>query len=298
MIDSAAARQALLVAVVFLSAPASACSQVDSVPVDPDTESELEALGSTHVVDWDFPAGTTWRDMGSGYEDGGNAGGAGESRVVDLTEPGPWGGTKALENHFGVIPTAAQPQVGTVWWLPEPEREIWYETWVRFGPNWEIGEVAEGIVHDHKVHFMYTQAPGGSRYSNRWEWKVGIWGDAMSAAAHDHGTVGYYTLLPYDDPGSLSATATAWDGEWHRVRAHYRIGDGSGNGVMRLWWDDRLVVNYTGPRDLSDTPDRRFSGMLFGGNRNQGTAQPMSFFFGPLTLWTGEAPAWDAQTGA
>ena len=85
----------------------------------------------------------------------------------------------------------------------------------------------------------------------------------------------------------MKAQTDVWDAQWHRFRIHCRMG--SGDGAMRVWWDNDKVIERTGLNTQSGS--NRFMGITFGGNRNQGTNHPMSFFYGPARLYRNN-PGW------
>jgi hypothetical protein len=276
------------VGTALITAAAACCSQSDAsqITVSQQQPPPPPPSGVWAEQTWNYPDKATM-DADPALFGGGNAGGQGESRPVVLSQPGPWGGVHALENYYGVTPATAQPQVGTYWRLPQRVREIWVETWVQFGPTWEIGPDNPNYPgnYDHKVMFV-METDGGGGYPSRWEWKVGVFGDLMSTSAHDHDT--YYEYMT--DPGTgqrLRGPTDAWDGQWHHVQWHLRMGESDGR--MRLWWDGVLVAD-SGPRNMG-TAGRQFDAILFGGNRNQGTNHPMSFFFGPARVYLSN-PGW------
>mgnify|MGYP003656380019 CR=1 FL=1 len=80
-------------------------------------------------------------------------------------------------------------------------------------------------------------------------------------------------------PNGLLGDTHAWDGRWHKVRIHAK--QGTTDGAFRIWWDDRLVLDQRG---LNTQSIGNFAGISFGGNRNQGTDVPMSYFYGPCYL--------------
>jgi uncharacterized protein YjdB len=244
---------------------------------------------------WNFPDQQTMHST-PGLEAAGNAGGLGASRPVTLPAPGPWGGSRALENYFGTIPADWQPQVATNWYFPATEQELWIETWIRFAPEWSIGPgnptyaAANGNV-DHKTIFLWEE---GWR---RWEVKFGPnaqmdsnlqWvggGDCVASAASHDIFYGYLTFP--DSRGKCNAERDVWDGQWHRFRIHARMG--TTDGQMQVWWDDSLVIDRRGLNTQSGSS--KFMGITFGGNRNQGTNHPMSFFYGPARLYRAD-PGW------
>jgi uncharacterized protein YjdB len=235
---------------------------------------------------WDFPDLLTMQ-ADPNLEGAGDAGGLGASRPVILPTPGPWGTGRALENYFGTVPADWQPQVATNWYFPRTERELWIETWIKFDDNWEIGPPnpnypeANGNV-DHKTFFLWEIGDGQWR---RWEFKIGPnWNDCV-ASAGDHSVMYSYWTFP-DSRGKCQADRDVWDGQWHRVRLHAK--QGAGDGRFRIWWDDALVIDR-GNLDTQST--HPFAGITFGGNRNQGTNHPMSFYYGPARLYRAD-PGW------
>ena len=244
---------------------------------------------------WNYSSTSAMR-ADPNIEGAGDAGGRGESRPVVLSQPGPWGGNQALENYFGITPDTWQPQVATNWYFPRTERELWIETWIRFGDTWSIGPgnstyaAYNGNV-DHKTIFIWEE---GWR---RWEVKFGpnanmdanlqyvSGGDCVASAASHDIFYGYLTFP--DSRGKCNAQRDVWDGQWHRFRIHVKMG--TGDGAMQVWWDDSLVIDRQGLNTQSG--NNRFMGITFGGNRNQGTDVPMSFFYGPARLYRNN-PGW------
>lgn len=215
----------------------------------------------------------------------GNAGGLGASRPAVISQPGPWGGNRVLENYYGVVPADWQPQVGTNWYFPATETELWIETWIRFDPSWDIGPgnplyPPDGNV-DHKTIFIWEE-----NWAQRWEVKFGPnYKDCVASAAnHD---ISYRQFQFTDGRGQCDASRDVWDGQWHYFRLHVKMG--AGNGRMRVWWDNQLAVDINGINTQSG--NRRFMGITFGANRNQGTNQPMWFHFGPARLYRAD-PGW------
>ncbi len=215
----------------------------------------------------------------------GNAGGLGSSRPSVISQAGPWGGNQVLENYYGVVPADWQPQVGTNWYFPATETELWIETWIRFDPSWEIGPgnplyPPDGNV-DHKTIFIWEE-----NWAQRWEVKFGPnYKDCVaSAASHD---ISYSHFQFSDGRGQCDANRDVWDGQWHHFRLHVKMG--TGNGRMRVWWDNQLAVDINGINTQSG--GRRFMGITFGANRNQGTNRPMWFQYGPARIYRAD-PGW------
>jgi uncharacterized protein YjdB len=234
----------------------------------------------------------------------GPAGSGSTSRPVVLPQPGPWGGSYALENHYGTIPADAQPQVGTHWALPDGAREIWIETWIRFAPEWEIGPDNPRYPNnvDHKTIFIW-EGDGSAIWPQRWEVKFGPNWDSCVASAASHDVSYQYLFDPpivnqdwhtvnarrQQDPTSeCSASRDVWDGQWHNFRLHLRMG--TGDGQMRVWWDGVKMIDMGGQLDTR-SGNRWFDTITFGGNRNQGTNHPMSFFYGPAQIYQSD-PGW------
>lgn len=267
-----------------VTASAAGLSAVSQITVTTTAPPPPPPSGVWQEQTWDFADIAAMR-AAPNLEGAGDAGGLGASRPVVLPTPGPWGGNRALENYFGTIPADWQPQVATNWYFPRTERELWLETWIRFDDNWEIGPgnpnyaAANGNV-DHKTIFIWEEN------WRRWEVKFGPnWGDCVASAASHDIFYGYLTFP--DNRGKCQADRDVWDGQWHRFRIHVKMG--TGNGRMRVWWDDSLVIDRQGLDTQSGS--NRFMGITFGGNRNQGTNQPMSFFYGPARLFRAD-PGW------
>lgn len=259
-------------------------------PPPPDTTTPPPPPAGALYQGWNFPDGSThtqWNDPD--LVGGGNAGGRGESRARTLLNPGPWGGTKVLENYYGVIPATSQPQVGTEWKLPSGISEMWLETWVRYDTSWQIGPdnpLYPGNV-DHKLIFAWVRIPGQAYYPQRWECKVGPWWDTMPCSAASHDIAYDYMKNLSGDGSRLNANTAAWDGQWHRLRWHAKMG--AGDGVFEVWWDDMKTIDFANLDTKS--PGGYFASIQFGANRNQGTNQPMFFQFGPATIYTAD-PGW------
>ena len=283
--DGTVTAQAIGSATVTAAASCCGLSAVSQITVtSPQPPPPPPPSGVWQEQTWDF-ADIASMQAAANMEGAGDAGGLGASRPVTLPTPGPWGGNRALENYFGTIPADWQPQVATNWYFPRTERELWIETWIRFDDNWEIGPPnpnypeANGNV-DHKTIFIWEEN------WRRWEVKFGPnWNDCVASAASHDIFYGYLTFP--DSRGKCQADRDVWDGQWHRFRLHVKMG--SGDGRMRVWWDDALVIDRQGLDTQSGS--NRFMGITFGGNRNQGTNQPMSFYYGPARLYRAD-PGW------
>ena len=271
---------------VNITASASCCgvSGTSQVTVNTPVPPPPPPSGVWREQTWNFPDIATMQ-ADPNLEGVGDAGGLGASRPSVISQPGPWGGNQVLENYYGVVPADWQPQVGTNWYFPASETELWIETWIRFDPSWQIGPgnplyPPDGNV-DHKTIFIWEES-----WAQRWEVKFGPnYKDCVASAAnHD---ISYRQFQFADGRGQCDANRDVWDGQWHRFRLHVKMG--AGNGRMRVWWDDQLAVDINGVDTQSAS--RRFMGITFGANRNQGTNQPMSFYFGPARLYRAD-PGW------
>jgi hypothetical protein len=152
------------------------------------------------------------------------------------------------EEHAGVNLSADRA-------LTERPREIWGEVLVRYHERWKI-------VSDDKTLFVLEDWRHAGGDEEVWRWSIHMRGQA------DWFGGPYHRLSSYSFPeGAPDQGAEVWDGRWHRLRFHFKMGSGetAGDGIYEVWWDDRLVESRHGIRTDS-APDAFFRTVGLGRN--------------------------------
>ena len=154
--------------------------------------------------------------------------------------------------------------------------EYWWEMYVQFSANFTtVAPSSWNCASNRDFKFIFGSifgAPG------RWQIKNGTFGTRweFGPAANPED---WQTLQ--QDPNY-----NFWDGEWHRIRAHWKLGNG--DGVYRLWFDDDLVLDRT---DVDTQGTTTNWGMKLGANMNQGPGQEQTLHWGGIRIWTTD-PGW------
>jgi len=213
--------------------------------------------------------------------------------LADTLSNTPWGGSSALRSFFG---GGGPEQVGVDLRLPDAgsdlPRELWIEMWVRFDDNWRTGAAGVG---DHKTLFL-TES-GNPSGSNRWEIKFGLFvedirGNISSGGVHSEmgciAPVGPgYGPCPNGKP---DLEALLWDGEWHRIRWHVRMGSNANaqDGIHEAWLDGQKFLESTGIRTGSNS-GAYFDRLALG--RNGDPVQASSIHWGEVAVHISN-PGW------
>lgn len=261
-----------------------------------------EADGAWFALDWsDYattadmdgdPTGRIQARMVSGYGPDGRADG---EVVLETGLSGtPWGGSHGVRVTYfdrSVVPCSALhgPEVGVRLDFPraaeDRPREIWYEVWVRFDRTWDT-VFCDQPFPEQKFLSLYDD-----RY-NRWNFMVGSAPERWIRAYIDNydasGARAINAAVPPSSERYLDARTALWDGQWHRIRYHARMGTGS--GALNVWIDDQKVFDQQGLTSM-DAGAGWFAHLYLGSNLNQRPDQRQSVLFGPVRAWTAD-PGW------
>ena len=150
-------------------------------------------------------------------------------------------------------------------------REVWFEVLVKFDSNWRTATVPEQSA-DHKTIF-YTE----TGEVNRWAIHIGVFGGAVQGRINS----GFAKQIRPD----LDLPTWIWDGTWHRLRWHLKMGNG--DGVFEMWLDEVKYLAETGINTASGS--RYFDVIALG--RNGGFAEAASMYWGPVNVYISN-PGW------
>ena len=150
-------------------------------------------------------------------------------------------------------------------------REVWFEVLVKFDSNWRTATVPEQSA-DHKTIF-YTE----TGEVNRWAIHIGVFGGAVQGRINS----GFAKQIRPD----LDLPTWIWDGTWHRLRWHLKMGNG--DGVFEMWLDEVKYLAETGINTVSGS--RYFDVIALG--RNGGFAEAASMYWGPVNVYISN-PGW------
>lgn len=161
----------------------------------------------------------------------------------DIAHSGSW----ALKFSFGPVEPDGDPH----WWteqrfnLPGPRKELWVEYYIYY-PNGREGLGSAAMKH------------GSRRADNNKFFR--LWGGGQKAYGGNVNKVGMSTrrsgiLFEYTKEGSRGTghfdapPAVPWQddlGRWIQVRMYYKhvSARGAADGVMRLWKDGKLLVDF------------------------------------------------------
>lgn len=173
--------------------------------------------------------------------------------------------------------------IGRDLYLPEETTELWVEVWVKFSPNFATAAPESWGCQsnpDHKILFGNVWPDGGV---GRFGIHAGVFGDRWLAYPP-------YDTNPDDDSWDYvdrRDSAEDWDGEWHRIRTHWRVSN-DGKAVNTVWIDDHLLTDRQG----FSTDATGIWGLRLGANLNQGPHEAMSYWWGRVEVWR-DRPAWD-----
>lgn len=160
--------------------------------------------------------------------------------------------------------------------LPSPAGEIWVEVYLKWSANFDTrGGTAP---YDHKVLFgRYLPEVG------RWELKVGQDNGANVGVGWPGDRVVVQGLNSYRD---------LWDGNWKRLRFHWKLGTGNADGVCQMWLGDVLVYSNTSVTVASAATGRIY-GLALGRNQDNRNVSdlPMYLTWGRTRVWNTD-PAW------
>ena len=240
----------------------------------------------------DWSAYTVPRDLDAVYDrmvsyyasDGGQDG---EILIETDLQGTPWGGdhgARVVWFDRSVVPCSElhDPEVGVRVPFPDADvdrpREIWYEAYVQFDSNFETA-FCDSPFPENKFLQHYDQN------FKRWNMMVG--------SANPERWIRYYindidysgapqisAKIPPSTGPDLDSRDTLWDGQWHQLRGHYRMGDG--DAVLEAWIDGVKVFDVSGVRseDTKDPGVGYFAHLYLSSNQNQRPDRLMSVLFG------------------
>lgn len=160
--------------------------------------------------------------------------------------------------------------------FPNGTTEVYVETFVRFTTNFSFGgDPAWSCTSAREQKLFISGVSGGdSRFNlecTDTQWVFGYPGNETAYVSN-----------------AVPRPASMFDGQWHRIRFHYRLG-GSGLGIARFWFDDALRADLQNV----DIPRSGISNISLSASRNQGTPAAMSWRFGLWRVWlNGRNPGW------
>lgn len=160
--------------------------------------------------------------------------------------------------------------------FPNGTVEAYVEIFVRFTTNFNFGgDPAWSCTSAREQKLFISGVSGGdSRFNlecTNTQWVFGYPGGETA-----------YVSNAAPQPASM------FDGEWHRIRFHYRLSS-VGQGVARFWYDDTLRADLQGLTIARDG----ISNISLSASRNQGTPAAMSWRFGLWRVWlNGRSPGW------
>ncbi len=218
--------------------------------VTPWFEEDFSSYGSVSgdpTKDWVDNINGTWSDEFSGR---GSAPGHLPNLIVPVT------GIPGLPDGQGArFPQITRPcdngsAPGRFFFLPNPEREVFMEMYIKFSANYKTDwrpECGGGGNPDHKFIFFGRTGPG---LDSRWEYKHGVFGDKyhIRAASSDPGNNTRKRVSHGDLPNSC------FNEIWQRLRFRLRSADqGIQNGEFEFW----RVELEDGNKIMIDTCDSR-----------------------------------------
>lgn len=244
----------------------------------------VTAAGSPEPV-WEFDpsdyANTAALLGASGVENSSN--GTNEVALVSAAGSPPLGATKLVRCIFkgGV---GNETQAGITLTIPSAAslnmREFWGELEVRWQNGWVTNGPYSGNA-DHKTFFLFTNNESGSE---RWEHHVGHFGNGFGQFIAGTGnTVGDATKL--------------WDGSWHRLQWHARMGTDPGGGGTAIWtvrYPDypggALTREWVGGMNATFAT-RYFWKLALSRNLNKGSTNDQYIEFGIVRVYDAD-PGW------
>jgi hypothetical protein len=209
--------------------------------------------------------------------------GMGSDRMVLDRSEGFRGAPHALRYDFpggaGNARRCDDFSIGRDLYLPEPQREIWVEAWVKFSPNWHTKPPESWRCSrspDHKLLRGYVHTPDPTY--TFFQVKDGKFGHTWSSSAPSP---------KHWDLNLKHPSAPYWNGQWVRVRVHWRVGRWPRYGAVRLWIGDRLIDDN---RRL-ETQATGIYMLRLGANMNNLVEQPQSLWWGRVSVWNRD-PGW------
>ncbi len=200
----------------------------------------------------------------------------------------PWGGTTAMRDSIvpGELLTSGEPIVGG-YDLEFPRaatdqpREIWGEVYVRFSANWKTNWGGSGNP-DHKTLLVQNQ-----NSSHRWSLKIGNrQGNGYACYTAADGAHG-----PDLIGANLDAPSQAWDGDWHRMRFHMKMGTQGGlDGRLACWFENTKYRD--GDVGTNSTSSEYFEEIQLGRTLNQAPTETIWLEYGRVRFFIID-PGWD-----
>jgi hypothetical protein len=167
--------------------------------------------------------------------------------------------------------------------IPSTVTEVWFEVVAMFSENFVTRAPSTWNCNSNPD---YKFIGGGFPHDGRMTLNVGVFGQDWEANAPGN----FWT----SSNGQFARRPPTWDGKWHRYRFHWKVSSTttSGDGIVRIWIDDELVVNQTAvSMNQSGSRIRGFNRIMLGLNLNQGPGQIQKIWWGDVNSWNTN-PGW------
>ena len=254
-----------------------------------DTPTDEDEDNSNHWYELDF---SHYADNAA-FRDDGTAFYLGEDTnlgriFLDETVDGSLGGvfSKSMRLDYAGASGCPSTTIGrNIANLPDQSQtELYIEVYLKFSSNFRVLGIGDGCSTpaDFKAFFgRWTQ-------SGRWQVKWGYQG----AHAVMVGWPGDFAdpNSSESERASAGAGASYWDGEWHRVRMHWRRSSttSSADGVFTLEIDGEITFSAT---DITTNTMGSFWSLALGRNLDGMNTEDQSLWWGRLRIWV-EDPDW------
>lgn len=265
--------------------------QVASAPPPPSggawVDMDWSEYDRTSDLDYD-PTGQVNARMISNYGPDGQPDGTVEL-LTNLTNT-PWGGSKGVAVTYfdrSEVACGHGPEVGVRLNFPQAQidrpQEIWYEVWVRFDSHWRTN-FCGGFAEQKGISLYDDQ-------SHRWNLMIGS-GTSMIRPYIDNweysGAATINAALPAGSNNVLDAREVLWDGQWHQIRYHAKMGNGTGE--LEVWIDGQKVFDEDGLRS-QDNGAAFFRRIYLSSYMNHRPTHNQTTVWGPFRAWITN-PGW------
>jgi hypothetical protein len=309
-------RVAGLWAMVALAACADGGAEAQAEP-----EVDVPAPGLGEPLPTDAGAVIFWQETFDGYDDV-NAlkaayGNTEQAGTIALDATGGVGGSKAYRVDWEARPPpdcVGKTMNNTVALLsthsaPLTAREFFMQTWLRFSPgftfvNWNC----DGNARKHWLHYRIGVSGGDGRLGILvtaenarppiWEPAGTYFGTRWHVETEDlPGESGYVGLRQHLNDGVTDGVDKRpqgiADGEWHRqtLRVRLESAPGVGDGLVQMWIDGLLVMDYDGADPdspafgLIKTKIPGLEWMEWPTVFNRGAPQPQTEWWDGMVIW-------------